>query len=217
MYATVPTILPGSVNSGLGAIVDCIDGAAAGSDGCFGQTEVEDLRPVHGQKDVRRLDVAMHDADTMRGVESIGERDPQINDERRLERSSREPLLHGLALQEFHDQEGVTVAGFSNVVQRADVRMRERGDGLGFSLEPVAELRVIGDLGGEDLDRDRAIEAGVARLVDLAHPAGTERSQDFVRTEARAGCEGQPVGVEVYGWSAAWRSAIAGRRCRRQD
>ena len=85
----------------------------------------------------------------------------------------------------------MTVACFSHVVQRADVRMRERGDGLGFSLEPVAELRVVGDPGGEDLDRDRAIEAGVARPVDLAHPARTERGHDFVRTKARAGSEGQ--------------------------
>jgi hypothetical protein len=34
-------------------------------------------------------------------------------------------------------------------------------------------------------------EACVERLVDLAHPAGAERSQDFVWTEARAGREGQ--------------------------
>jgi hypothetical protein len=69
--------------------------------------------------------------------------------------------------------------------------MRERGDCPGFSLEAVAEVRVIGDLGGKHFDRDGAIEAGVARRVDLSHSARTERSQNFVWTEARAGSEGQ--------------------------
>jgi hypothetical protein len=140
MYATVPTTWPGSVRSGLGASVDCIDTSSAWSAAVFGQTEVEDLRPVLGQKDVRRLDVAMHDTDTMRGVERIGQRDSQIDDERRRKRSTREALLQRLALQEFHDQEGVTI-DFSNVVQRADVRMRERCDCPGFSLEPVTKMR----------------------------------------------------------------------------
>ena len=133
---------------------------------------------MRGQKDVRRLDVPVHDAGTMRRVEAVSQRDPQIDHERCLERSTREPLLHRLALQEFHDQKRVAVACCSNVVQRADVRMRERGDGLGLSLEAVSELRVVGDPGGEDFDRDRPIETGVARPVDLAHPA----SPDLRRT-----------------------------------
>ena len=153
---------------------------------------------MHGQKDVRRLDVAMHDADTMRGVEPVGQRDPQLDDERHFERSSSEPLLQGLPLQKLHDQEGVPVAGLSNVVQRANVWMRERSDSLGFSLEPVTELRVIGDQRRENLDRDGAIEADVARLVDLAHAAGTERSEDFVRTEARPGSDFQALAWIIW-------------------
>jgi hypothetical protein len=41
------------------------------------------------------------------------------------------------------------------------------GDGLGLTIEPVAELRVGGEAVGEDLDRDRAGETGVPRLIDL--------------------------------------------------
>ena len=90
------------------------------------------------------------------------------------------------------------VAGLSNVVQRANVWMRERSDSLGFSLEPVTELRVIGDQRRENLDRDGAIEADVARLVHLAHAAGTERSEDFVRTEARAGSDFQALAWIIW-------------------
>lgn len=54
----------------------------------------------------------------------------------------RHPQIDGLALQEFHDHEGMTVACFANVVRRADVRMRERtATAPGVSLEPAPELR----------------------------------------------------------------------------
>ena len=49
------------------------------------------------------------------------------------------------------------------------------------------------DVGGQDLDGDRAIEAGVAGLVDLAHAAGADRGLDFVRPEAHTGGHG-------HGW-----------------
>ena len=77
----------------------------------------------------------------------------------------------------------------ADVVERADVRVVERGDRAGFALEPLAELRVAGEVRRQDLDRDGAIETRVARLVDLAHPARAERRHDFVRTESRTGGE----------------------------
>src|SRR5213593_315345 len=43
---------------------------------------------------------------------------------------------------------------------------------------PVREL-----LAG-NLDRDNAVEAGVARLVHFAHAAGADRREDFVGSEA---------------------------------
>jgi hypothetical protein len=52
-------------------------------------------------------------------------------------------------------------------------------------LEAFAELRIGGEVGRQDLDRHRAIEARVARLVDLAHAAGASERDDFVRPESR--------------------------------
>ena len=62
------------------------------------------------------------------------------------------------------------VSAFQHVVERADVRMIQLRNGLGFSLEPLAELRVAGDVRGQDFDRDGAIEAGIAGAVDLSMP-----------------------------------------------
>ena len=48
------------------------------------------------------------------------------------------------------------------------------------------QLRVRRKLSGEDFDRHTAVEARIARLPHFAHPASTERRDDFVRPEACA-------------------------------
>ncbi len=61
--------------------------------------------------------------------------------------------------------------------------MVQAGDGLGFPLEALAEIRVGGHMRGEHLDGDGAVEAGVGRLVDLTHTARAERGVDLVGAE----------------------------------
>jgi hypothetical protein len=56
----------------------------------------------------------------------------------------------------------------AHVVQRADVRMRERGDGLGFALEALPQIRISRDMCGQNFDRDGAVQPRVARFVDFA-------------------------------------------------
>jgi hypothetical protein len=40
---------------------------------------------------------------------------------------------------------------------------------------------------GQDLQRDVAMELGVAGMVHLTHATGAERRQQFIGTQARAG------------------------------
>ena len=77
-----------------------------------------------------------------------------------------------------------------HVVQRADVRVCQLGDRARFAVEPLAELRIGGERLGQDLDRDRAVEARVAPAIHFAHAASAERGVDLVRAEARAGSQG---------------------------
>jgi hypothetical protein len=56
-------------------------------------------------------------------------------------------------------------------------------------------LSIVGELVGENFDRDPAIETRVVRRIDPAHPAGPEWSEDFVRTETCAGNQGQCLRV----------------------
>jgi len=54
--------------------------------------------------------------------------------------------------------------GLADVVKRADVRVRERGNRAGFALEACASVRVCAQFRRENLDGNRAIQAGVVAL-----------------------------------------------------
>ena len=60
----------------------------------------------------------------------------------------------------------------------ADVRVTERSERLRLALEPLFQIEVSRDVLRKDFDGDRAIQAGIRRFVDLAHPARAERRGD---------------------------------------
>jgi hypothetical protein len=83
-----------------------------------------------------------------------------------------------LPVDELHHQ----VVG-TDVVQRADVWMVQRGDRPRFLLE-----RIVRALQG--LDGDDPVEAGMARFPDFAHASSAQGGQDFVRADDAAGVQG---------------------------
>ena len=97
----------------------------------------------------------------------------------------------------LHDQEH-RARVFAHVVERADVGMRQAGDSFGLTLEAALAIRISGGLGGEDFDRDGAIEAGVQGLVDFTHPPGANQAEDLVRTQPRADVEGHKEGLLAH-------------------
>ena len=62
--------------------------------------------------------------------------------------------------------------------------MRQPGDTHRFALESRERRGIPGQPGGQDLDRDVAVEPRIARAIDLAHSSGAERRNDLVVTEA---------------------------------
>ena len=71
--------------------------------------------------------------------------------------------------------------------------MVDRGDGARLALKSA---RIAGD---HPLDRDRAIQAFIVRLVDLAHAARADQRFDDVWAEPRAGSQEHVEAVEVAG------------------
>ena len=43
-------------------------------------------------------------------------------------------------------ESGIGSRGFPNIVERADMRMVQRGDGARFALEPRTEIGISGDM-----------------------------------------------------------------------
>jgi hypothetical protein len=78
----------------------------------------------------------------------------------------------------------------AGVVERADVRVGQAGDRLRLALEARAARGIRREGWRQDFDRDEALEARVARLVHLAHPARAEARDDLVGAETRSGREG---------------------------
>ena len=95
-----------------------------------------------------------------------------------------EAIRQRLALEVLHD-EVLGLALAPDVVERADVRVRDLRDRLRLALEPLPQLRARREMLRQDLDRDRALEPRVSRLVDLPHPARADGRQDLVRPELR--------------------------------
>jgi hypothetical protein len=71
-------------------------------------------------------------------------------------------------------------AGLFHAVDRGDVRMVQRGEESRLTLESLEPVAISSEDFREDLDRDVATESSVARAIDLAHPARSERADDFV-------------------------------------
>jgi hypothetical protein len=84
----------------------------------------------------------------------------------------------------------VAARDFLEAVNRGDVGMIERGQDFGLALQASDAIGILREGGGQDLDRDVALQARVAGTIDLAHSAGADHRLDFVRTEARSALEG---------------------------
>ena len=154
-------------------------------------SEVGDLHAtVLIDKQILRLDVAMHDAVLMRVLQRLADR---RHDRQGLLR--RKPAeLHRLAqihsVHEFHDQEIQPVA-FSKLMHGDNIRMVQRGERLRLLHESLLERRVGDALRGEELQRDETIESFLPRLVNHAHSAAAEALENFklrkVRRQFRRG------------------------------
>ena len=150
-----------------------------------GDAEVEELDARRREHDVPGLDVVVNDAVLVRECEAVGHRgrDAQrLTNRQAASVPGEQARGEGLALESFHHQAGPLVS-LDDVVQAADVGVRERRQDPGLALYPRAPSRIVPGAVPEGLDRDRSIEAGIARTIHLALASGAERSEDLVGTE----------------------------------
>ena len=84
-----------------------------------------------------------------------------------------------LPLQKFHGDEGSPIV-LANFVDRADVRVVQRGRSLGLAPEAAEGLWVVGEIVGKELQRDVATKLEVFSLVDDTHAAAADPAEDAV-------------------------------------
>ncbi len=83
---------------------------------------------------------------------------------------------------QFHGVEEV-VALLAEAEEADDVRMVELAEGLDFGLEALAEVGLVDEGLGEELDGGRLAGFGVDPFIDGAHAAAAEFPPDSVGTQ----------------------------------
>ena len=101
------------------------------------------------------------------------------------DRTSPQAIGEILAIDELHG-ERANVARLLDAEQLCDVRMIERGQRLGFTLEARETVRIGGEQLRQDLQRDVTAQPRVAGSIDFAHPAGADGAEDLIGAEPAA-------------------------------
>ena len=123
-----------------------------------------------GGKNIRGLDVAVHDSFCMRRVERVGNLNPQGKNRVGLHRSIADLVLQRHAVQILHDDEVLTFA-LVNLEHHADVGMIQRRSCLCFSLESCKSLWIFGYIIRQEFESDEAVQPYILGFVNHTHPA----------------------------------------------
>ena len=120
----------------------------------------------------------MHDAVRVGGPRAAGclldELEHTLGQERLADEIRQRTPGHVL-----HDEVGALLE-LTEIQDRDDVRVVERGDALGLGEETDEELRVLGELRGEELDGHRTVEADVTGTPHFGHAPASESVIELV-------------------------------------
>ncbi len=127
----------------------------------------------------------MDDALLVRRFERFGNLPRDRNGLVDRDRAARDALRQILAFDQLHDDYRATVRVLE-AENRADVRVVQGGECFRFALKSREALGIGRKHLGQRLEGNVTIQLCVARAVNLAHSAGPEGTDDFIRADARA-------------------------------
>jgi len=156
--------------------------------GGFCQAEVEDFDGVGRNHDVFGFQIAVNDTEFVGLGEALGDLNGDGNDFANGKRPGIEEFAKGSPFEELEHQE-IDAVVVADVVESANIRMRDLGDGASLVFEALAMFGVAGESLRENFEGHRAAETDVASAVDFSHAAGSERREDFVRAKPGTGRE----------------------------
>ena len=97
----------------------------------------------------------------------------------KVEGLTMDSLLQALAFELFHDDKRVPVVVL-NVVDGADVGVVEQRCGARLSHKTFQRMRILGQVLGDEFQRDMPAQAEVLRLVNNSHSAAAQLRQHAV-------------------------------------
>ena len=179
----------------------------------LGDAEIDDLGAVVAQDDVGGLEVAVHDPGCVNDGQRLGQAGGQAVHHVGPGRPVRGDVFgqrRSWHVVGGHEREGRVGLSLDHPHRAHALHPGQVGH---LAAEPVPELRVIGQIGAEHLDRDEVAVAGRAE-IDHAHPAGAEPggqpvAPDLgrVRVPKRRASQGSsPSRVTIAIWNAVRNS-----------
>ena len=123
---------------------------------------------------VGRLEIAVHDAGLVRGVECIGNLNRQREQFVDRQAMGVQVVAQGSAVEPFHRDERPARV-LTNLVDGADVGMIQRRRGSGFTSEALDRTSIVSELGREELERNLATERQVLGEEHDTHSAAAKQ------------------------------------------
>ncbi len=161
-------------------------GAGAGQlrrSGRAGDAEIDEVgEVVLGHQDVRRFDVAVHEPDAVGGVEGGGDLFHDRYRALRRQRTVCEQFGDGMAVDQPHGHIQAVV-DLAEIMDGDDVGLIQPGGHLGLPTEPRLILLIVGEIRGQQLQRDHPVHGSVVRLPHFAHAAAAQQLDQPVPAE----------------------------------
>jgi len=126
----------------------------------------------------------MDDACSMRGGEGVRDLNGDLQRLIEWQRSFFQVPLQRFAIQILHHQKVDSVLG-TYVEDWTNVWVTEGRQRLGFTLEPLLQFRIRGDVRGQHFDGDSAVKPCVARSIHFPHSALSDQGGDHIGAKPR--------------------------------
>jgi hypothetical protein len=138
--------------------------------------EVENLHITGGgHEDLGWLQVAVHDAGSVRRLQRLRHLDAYVEELRGTCRAPDEAVLECFSFEQLHDEEVLSLA-LVEFLDCADTRMPQPRDRARIALQFLESVEIVAESPGEELDRDSAAQLKIFGVED-GSGAAPERMQ----------------------------------------
>jgi hypothetical protein len=166
----------------------------------FGEPEVGQVRVLLAisdrDQDVRRLDIAVHEAPVVCCVERRSDLCEQLDAARRFERAVVEQQFAQVDPGHIIHRQKQQAALFTGVMDPDHMLVAQRGGDSHLALKAQTELLIIGELGREHLQRVDPVQRDIGRAVHDPHPALADQPIDAITADHRATL--QPITADMH-------------------